>query len=1278
GNFFYDVSKYDSLSFKFTFDPADAGKQIAIRIAWDKKGVTLYELTYPADGSTSMIHNISLDGKSHLDGMNFYNGKSHWSFTYTGTAATQAMSIDYVALKTVIPTAVSIEAVDPVLAQGLPLGLTTQLNAVFAPVKATYNDVVWESLNTELATVDATGLVTANTTQAGVASIKVSSVTYPELTATFDVTIVDALTPVSGVELDLSSIQLKVLTSKTLAATVLPSTATNRNIVWSSSDESIATVDQAGLITPVSGGTVDIVVETEDGSFKDTCVVTVVGPLAIPAAYTSLYTLNFNDAGTSKLLSANLTDLGANLPAVISSVGGSLLGAPWNWNAADKYVDLSAYTELQVACAFKTEDIGKKLEFRYAFSTLTGSIITNRVVEITSEAMLLTVDLDADTADVDGLKRVGAVKFRNNVSGDISFVVDYIAVKAAPIAVSSVALTDTAVVMALGENYTLEYNVLPVDAADKTVVWSSSNEAAATVEDGVLTAVSPGTTLVKVFAATDNSLVDSCLVTVTNIPSGSVNLYSLQYQSDVHQQVDMSGTVDAGAEKLLVGPGQGWGDGNFFYDVSKYDSLSFKFTFDPADAGKQIAIRIAWDKKGVTLYELTYPTDGSTSMIHNISLEGKSHLDGMNFYNGKSHWSFSYTGTAATQAMTIDYVALKTVIPTGVSIEAADPVLAQALPLGLTTQLNAVFAPVKATYNDVVWESLNTDLATVDATGLVTANATQAGVASIKVSSVTYPALADTFEVTIVDALTPVSGVELDLSAIQLKVLTSKTLVATVLPSTATNRNIVWSSSDESIATVDQAGLITPVSGGTVDIVVETEDGSFKDTCVVTVAGHLPIPAGYVSLYTLNYSDAGTSKLLSANLTDLGANLPAVFSSDVTGLLGYAWNWNAADKYVDLTAYSELQVACAFKTEDIGKKFDFRYAFSTLTGSIITNRVVEITSEEMLLTVDLDADTADVDGLKRLGAVKFRNNVDGAISFVVDYIAVKVAPIVVKSVALTDTAVVLAPGASQTLEYSVLPANAEDLTVTWSTGNEAVATVEDGVVTAVGLGSTYVKVTSVADANLSDSCLITVSYVPADYVDLYSLQYNSASFTQTVQTGLVTAATERLLVGPANGWGSGDHYYDIANYDSLIIKLNFDASDAGKQVALRIAYDKMGVTLYEITYPTDGSTSLLYKVDISAKNQLDGMNFYNGAPHWSFTYTGTPAAQAVTVEYVALKLEDPNSVPSVTIDTDADAIVNVYSMTGVLVRRAVKFSEATEGLDKGLYIVGKKKVLVTR
>jgi hypothetical protein len=108
---------------------------------------------------------------------------------------------------------------------------------------------------------------------------------------------------------------------------------------------------------------------------------------------------------------------------------------------------------------------------------------------------------------------------------------------------------------------------------------------------------------------------------------------------------------------------------------------------------------------------------------------------------------------------------------------------------------------------------------------------------------------------------------------------------------------------------------VTPVKEGVVYIVVNTTDGNFKDTCVVSVAGFRPVPEGYASLYSFNYNDAGTVKPLSQNLAGLGATLPAIMSSNGGSLLGTIADWNRYNKHVDLMGYSEVQVACTFKPE---------------------------------------------------------------------------------------------------------------------------------------------------------------------------------------------------------------------------------------------------------------------------------------------------------------------------------------------------------------------------
>lgn len=58
---------------------------------------------------------------------------------------------------------------------------------------------------------------------------------------------------------------------------------------------------------------------------------------------------------------------------------------------------------------------------------------------------------------------------------------------------------------------------------------------------------------------------------------------------------------------------------------------------------------------------------------------------------------------------------------------------------------------------------------------------------------------------------------------------------ATVTPSDATNKTIIWSSDNESVATVDSTGVVTAVSIGTATITATTQDGNYTDTCVVTI-----------------------------------------------------------------------------------------------------------------------------------------------------------------------------------------------------------------------------------------------------------------------------------------------------------------------------------------------------------------------------------------------------------------------------------------------------------
>jgi len=85
----------------------------------------------------------------------------------------------------------------------------------------------------------------------------------------------------TGIELDQTEITLKVGDTLKLNAKVLPDNATNKNVIWSSSDESILTVTQDGIIKAVKDGIAAITVTTEDNSFEARCNVKVVLPFTV-------------------------------------------------------------------------------------------------------------------------------------------------------------------------------------------------------------------------------------------------------------------------------------------------------------------------------------------------------------------------------------------------------------------------------------------------------------------------------------------------------------------------------------------------------------------------------------------------------------------------------------------------------------------------------------------------------------------------------------------------------------------------------------------------------------------------------------------------------------------------------------------------------------------------------------------------------------------------------------------------------------------------------------
>lgn len=174
---------------------------------------------------------------------------------------------------------------------------------------------------------------------------------------------------------------------------------------------------------------------------------------------------------------------------------------------------------------------------------------------------------------------------------------------------------------------------------------------------------------------------------------------------------------------------------------------------------------------------------------------------------------------------------------------------------GTTETLTATVTPENAT-DAVVWSSGNKNVATVE-NGVVTAVA--GGTATITAASASDATIKAECVVTVLAPIA-VTGVTLNKTATTLLVGWKETLTATVAPEDATNKDIVWSSSDESVATVEN-GVVTAVAKGTADITVTTVDGNHQATCKVKVnpAAINPEGTGLGGKYVL-VTDASTLK----------------------------------------------------------------------------------------------------------------------------------------------------------------------------------------------------------------------------------------------------------------------------------------------------------------------------------------------------------------------------------------------------------------------------------
>ena len=252
---------------------------------------------------------------------------------------------------------------------------------------------------------------------------------------------------VTGIELGESSVEMTVGTSHKLTATVLPENATEKGVVWESKDESIATVDQEGLVSAVKEGSTQIIVSTANGNFSTYCSVTV------------------------KKTGADVSGITIDKDELKLTVGNS---------------------------------------FRLTATVLPENATEKGVVWESKDESIASVDQEGL---VSAVKEGSAQIIASTANGNFSAVCNVIIEKEL-VAVTSITLDQDVIELMVGSKYQFKATVLPDNATNKTLVWSSDDEKIATVSSsGVVTALEEGSATIHVHSL-DKKVSASCDVFV--------------------------------------------------------------------------------------------------------------------------------------------------------------------------------------------------------------------------------------------------------------------------------------------------------------------------------------------------------------------------------------------------------------------------------------------------------------------------------------------------------------------------------------------------------------------------------------------------------------------------------------------------------------------------------------------------------------------------------------------------------------------------------------------
>jgi len=690
---------------------------------------------------------------------------------------------------------------------------------VINPTDATIASITWSSLNTSVASVDATtGLVSGkavSSDQAATIQVSVVGTDGKTTTATISVTVTKNVVLITSITIP-SSLSIEEKGTATMAApTLQPLTPTNSAVTWAISSGTGATIDPStGVITVTGsvGSTFSVIAVAKDAGAKvsNECVVTI-----IPVAMKTL-TFTQNAATCSSTGTLNLSQFIAFTPSNASDQN-------INWSIDDVNQQSMATVNLStglfkpsvssgtVVVTAKSNGLTATITVTISAATIhvTGVTVTADVssVSFNQHAQAATDQLTAAIAPSDATNSSVKWSLDKPVTGvlvDANGLVTFTDIQSSGSVTVVATSVDGGIVGKVTIPYTFKYKVdgvtistLPVTINQNATLQLSAVESPTATQTGkpIVWSIKSSTSTGATISATTGVLIagstNGTITVVASVTDDDGMVYTSQVIITVQTVVNLKDiTVNNGSSTLTLQQG---------------DSKVISVDYVPANTGQTGVKYTTSDSSIVSVNEITGEIIGNKGGIAYITVTPSA-----NIALAKTI-TVTVTELVSSISLRVGDVSMKVNNTTNLTVTVSEPTATNQT-VTLSTSDNSVVA---------IYKNTNTEY-------ILTAK----GVGSATITALANDGSKQSASVVITVTKKDVESISVTAKSDSLAVGNSVTLVATVTPSDATITDVTWKSSDPTIATISSTGVITGVSEGDVTFTATANDNPLKSSTI--------------------------------------------------------------------------------------------------------------------------------------------------------------------------------------------------------------------------------------------------------------------------------------------------------------------------------------------------------------------------------------------------------------------------------------------------------------